>query len=154
MLFIKLFYLLFFIITVNCSGNKVSNFHGSKQLETKFNIIKVNKTNKNDLVKLIGPPSSVSDFDNNKWFYIERLKTNQSLIKLGNQKIEKNNVLIVQLDNFGVVREKKLLDLENMKDVKYLNTTTEKDFKNESILYNIFSSLREKINAPSKNRSK
>ena len=150
----KFIIIIIFLFTVNCSGNKVSNFHGSKQLETKFNIIKVNKTNKNDLVKLIGPPSSISDFDNNKWFYIERLKTNQSLIKLGNQKIEKNNVLIVQLDNFGVVREKKLLDLENMKDVKYLNTTTEKDFKNESILYNIFSSLREKINAPSKNRSK
>ena len=150
----KFIIIIIFLFIVNCSGNKVSNFHGSKQLETKFNIIKVNKTNKNDLIKLIGPPSSVSDFDNNKWFYIERLKTNQSLIKLGNQKIEKNNVLIVQLDNSGIVREKKLLDLENMKDIKYLNTTTENDFKNESILYNIFSSLREKINAPSKNRSK
>ena len=150
----KFIIIIIFLFIVNCSGNKVSNFHGSKQLETKFNIIKVNKTNKNDLVKLIGPPSSVSDFDNNKWFYIERLKTNQSLIKLGNQKIEKNNVLIVQLDNSGIVREKKLLDLENMKDIKYLNTTTKKDFKNENILYNIFSSLREKINAPSKNRSK
>ena len=150
----KFIIIIIFLFTVNCSGNKVSNFHGSKQLETKFNIIKVNKTNKNDLIKLIGPPSSVSDFDNNKWFYIERLKTNQSLIKLGNQKIEKNNVLIVQLDNSGIVRKKKLLDLENMKDIKYLKTTTEKDFKNESILYNIFSSLREKINAPSKNRSK
>ena len=150
----KFIIIIIFLFIINCSGNKVSNFHGSKQLETKFNIIKVNKTNKNDLVKLIGPPSSVSDFDNNKWFYIERLKTNQSLIKLGNQKIEKNNVLIVQLDNFGIVKEKKLLDLENMKDVKYLNTTTEKDFKNENILYDVFSSLREKINAPSKNRSK
>ena len=150
----KFVIIIIFLFIVNCSGNKVSNFHGSNQLETKFNIIKVNKTNKNDLVKLIGPPSSVSDFDNNKWFYIERLKTNQSLIKLGNQKIEKNNVLIVQLDNSGIVRKKKLLDLENMKDIKYLKTTTEKDFKNESILYNIFSSLREKINAPSKNRSK
>ena len=150
----KFIIIIIFIFIANCSGNKVSNFHGSKQLETKFNIIKVNKTNKNDLIKLIGPPSSVSDFDNNKWFYIERLKTNQSLIKLGNQKIEKNNVLIVQLDNSGIVREKKLLDLENMKDIKYLNATTEKDFKNESVLYNIFSSLREKINAPSKNRSK
>ena len=105
----KFIIIIIFLFIVNCSGNKVSNFHGSKQLETKFNIIKVNKTNKNDLVKLIGPPSSVSDFDNNKWFYIERLKTNQSLIKLGNQKIEKNNVLIVQLDNFGVVREKKII---------------------------------------------
>ena len=76
-------------------------------------------SNKNDLIRLIGPPSSVSDFNNNKWFYIERLKTNQSLIKLGNQKIEKNNVLIVELDKFGIVKGKKLLDLENMNDVKY-----------------------------------
>ena len=111
-------------------------------------------SNKNDLIRLIGPPSSVSDFNNNKWFYIERLKTNQSLIKLGNQKIEKNNVLIVEMDKFGIVKGKKLLNLENMNDVKYLKTTTEKDFKNENILYNIFSSLREKINAPAKNRSK
>ncbi len=106
------------------------------------------------MLGLIGQPSSVSDFNNNKWFYIERLKTNQSLIKLGNQKIEKNNVLVVELDNFGIVRDKKLLDIKNMNDFSYLNTTTEKDFKNENILYDIFSSLREKINAPSKNRSK
>ena len=110
--------------------------------------------NKNDLVRLIGPPSSISDFNNNKWFYIERLKTNQSLIKLGNQKIKKNNVLIVKMDKLGIVREKKLLDLESMNDVKYFKATTEKDFKKDNMLYNVFSSLREKINAPSKNRSK
>ena len=150
----KFIIIIIFLFIVNCSGNKVSNFHGSKQLETKYNIIKVNVTNKNDLLGLIGQPSSISDFNNNKWFYIERLKTNQSLIKLGNQKIEKNNVLVVELDNFGIVRDKKLLDIKNMNDVRYLSTTTEKDFKNENILYDIFSSLREKINAPAKNRSK
>tara|TARA_Y100001935_G_scaffold248331_1_gene245360 strand:- start:553 stop:1008 length:456 start_codon:yes stop_codon:yes gene_type:complete len=150
----KFIIIIIFFFTINCSGNKVSNFHGSKQLEAKFNLIKVNVNNKNDLIKLIGPPSSVSDFNNNKWFYIERLKTNQSLIKLGNQKIEKNNVLIVELDTFGIVREKKLLDLEDMNDVKYLKATTEKEFQNNNFLYNVFSSLREKINAPAKNRSK
>ena len=128
----KFIIIIIILFIVNCSGNKVSNFHGSKQLETKYNIIKVNVTNKNDLLGLIGQPSSVSDFNNNKWFYIERLKTNQSLIKLGNQKIEKNNVLVVELDNFGIVRDKKLLDIKNMNDVRYLSTTTEKDFKNEN----------------------
>ena len=150
----KFIIIIIFLFIVNCSGNKVSNFHGSKQLEAKFNLIKLNVNNKNDLVRLIGPPSSVSDFNNNKWFYIERLKTNQSLIKLGNQKIKKNNVLIVKMDKLGIVREKKLLDLESMNDVKYFKATTEKDFKKDNILYNVFSSLREKINAPSKNRSK
>ena len=56
--------------------------------------------------------------------------------------------------NQSLLKNSNKIIRENMKDVKYLNTTTEKDFKNESILYNIFSSLREKINAPSKNRSK
>ena len=70
-----------FIIIVNCSGNKVSNYHGTKSLDTKFNIIQVNSTNKNDLLNIFGPPSTISDFNKNKWIYVERLKTNQSLIK-------------------------------------------------------------------------
>ena len=146
--------MLFIIFIINCSGNKVSNYHGVKRLESKYNEIKVNISNKNDLINIIGPPSSISEFDENKWFYIERLKTNQSLIKLGTQKIKKNNVLIVKLNNFGILESKELLDLNNMNDVKYLKKTTQKDFKNDNFLYGVFSSLREKINAPAKNRSK
>ena len=154
MSFIKIILLFVIIFIINCSGNKVSNYHGIKRLEDKFNKIEVNVTNKNDLIEIIGPPSTISEFDKNKWYYIERLKTNQSLIKLGNQKIKKNNILIVELDNFGILKNKKLINLDNMNDIKYLNETTEKDFKNDSMIYSVLSSLREKINAPAKNRSK
>ena len=130
----------------------MSNYHGPKILETKYEKIKISITNKNDLINLIGPPSSVSDFDKNKWFYFERLKTNQSLIKLGAQKIKKNNVLVVELNNKGVLISKNLLNLENMNDVKYIKNLTKKEFKNENKLYEVFSSLREKINAPMRNR--
>ena len=136
----------------NCSGNKVSNYHGPKSLEKKFKTIIVDKTNKNDLIKIIGPPSSVSNFDKNKWIYVERFKTNQSLFKLGNQKIKRNNVLIVKLNDFGILKEKKLIDINNMNDLKFLKETTSKEFKNSSYLYGVFSSLREKINAPVKNK--
>ena len=154
MSFIKIILLFVIIFIINCSGNKVSNYHGIKRLEDKFNKIEVNVTNKNDLIEIIGPPSTISEFDKNKWYYIERLKTNQSLIKLGNQKIKKNNILIVELDNLGILKNKKLINLDNMNDIKYLNETTEKDFKNDSMIYSVLSSLREKINAPAKNRSK
>ena len=147
-------YILLFIFIINCSGNKVSNYHGIKQLESKFDKIKVDSSNKNDLLKIIGPPSSISDFNENKWFYIERLKTNQSIVKLGTQKIKKNNVLIVELDNKGILKSKKLLNLNDMKDIKYIEEVTQKEFKNENLFYNIFSSFREKINAPAKNRRK
>ncbi len=132
----------------------MSNYHGPKILETKYEKIKISITNKNDLVNLIGPPSSVSDFDKNKWFYFERLKTNQSLFKLGTQKIVKNNVLIVELDKIGILKNKELLNLNDMNDLKKFKKTTQKDFKQDNFIYNVFTSLREKINAPTRNLKK
>ena len=152
MSFIKIINILIFIFIINCSGNKVSNYHGVKKLEIKYSQIIVNKSNRNDILKIIGPPSSISDFNENKWFYIERLKSNQSLLKLGTQKIKINNILLVELNNKGILIDKKLLNIENMNDLKYLDDTTTKDFKNNNFMFNLLSSLREKINAPARNR--
>ena len=119
----------------------------------KYKEIKVNVSNKNDLLQIIGPPSTISDFDENKWFYFERLKTNQSLIKLGNQVIKKNNILVVELNKKGILKNKYLLDLNNMNDVNYLKSITSKDFKNKSnMITGLLISFREKINAPMRNR--
>ena len=148
----KYLLLFIFILTINCSGNKVTNYHGIKMLEKKYDLIVVESTNKNDLLKIIGNPSSISDFDKNTWFYIERLKTNQTLFKLGNQKIKKNNILVVELNDKGILKSKRLLDLNDMNDIKYIKTVTSKEFKNDNFIYGIFSSLREKINAPLRNR--
>ena len=148
----KYLIILIFIFILNCSGNKVSNYHGSKLLDSKYDIIEVNVTNKNDLTKIIGPPSTISDFNENLWFYFERLKTNQSLIKLGAQKIKKNNILIIELNNKGILKSKRILNLDDMNDVEYIKTVTTKEFKNDNLIYGVFSSLREKINAPLRNR--
>ena len=147
----KYILIILFIFISNCSGNKVTNYHGTKSLEVKFDKITVNETNKNDLIKIIGPPSSISDFNTNKWFYFERYKTNQSLLKLGTQKIKKNNVLIVELNDQGILKNKQIKDISDMNDLEFAKKTTNKDFKNTSVLYGVFSSLREKINAPVKN---
>ena len=130
----------------------MTNYHGAKSLDIKFDQIQENITNKDDLIRIFGPPSTISDFNKNKWIYFERLKTNQSLVKLGAQKIKKNNILIVELSNSGILKEKKLLNIEDMNDLKYLKETTDKEFKNSDMLYGVISSLREKINAPLKNR--
>ena len=119
-----------------------------------FWLVLLNYSNKNDLLRLIGPPSSKSGFNQNIWFYIERLKSNQSLFKLGTQKIKKNNILIVELDDAGLLKNKKLLDLNNMNDVKYLKNTTKKEYENDSFLYDVFSTLREKINSPIRKNKK
>tara|TARA_B100000579_G_scaffold388729_1_gene362060 strand:- start:1468 stop:1932 length:465 start_codon:yes stop_codon:yes gene_type:complete len=150
----KILLFFFLLLITNCSSNKVSNNHGFSSLDSKFEKITVNKTNKNDILNIIGPPSSISDFDKNKWFYIQRMKQNQSLLKLGIKKIKKNNILIIEFDNRGILVKKNILDLENMNDIKYVKDITEKEFKQNDILFKVFSSLREKANAPARNRGK
>jgi len=150
----RIYFIFLFLFTLNCSSNKVSNNHGFVSLQEKFKNITINKTNKNDILKIIGPPSSKSNFNKNKWFYIERMKTNQSIFKLGIKKIDKNNILIVEFNNRGILKDKKILKLNDMNDIKYVENITEKEFKQNNILFNIFSSLREKANAPTRNRAK
>ena len=66
----------------------------------------------------------------------------------------KNNVLIVDLNQKGLIVNKQIFNINNMNDLKYLQASTEKEFKQDNFVYNLFSSLREKINAPAKKRRK
>ncbi len=98
-----LIFLLFF--TLSCTLNKVKNNHGVLSLESKINKVVINKSNKNDIISIFGPPSTKSTFDNNLWIYIERKKTNRSIFSLGRKKTIKNNVAILEIDNRGVLKE-------------------------------------------------
>ncbi|MDA9723686.1 outer membrane protein assembly factor BamE [Candidatus Pelagibacter sp.] len=132
----------------------MSKNHGFISLEKKFDKIILNKSNKNDLIANIGYPSFVSQFNENKWFYVERKLTNQSLFKFGVKKISKNNILVIELNNKGLVENKKMLRKNDMNNIKYVKKITQKDFEQDNTIYNIFSSLREKVNAPSRNKFK
>ena len=140
-----------FLFTLNCSINKVSNLHGFRSMENKYEKITINKTNKNDLRKIIGPPSSISKF-NDVWFYIERKKVNQSLLKLGKKKLSSNNVLIIEFNNMGLVSNKSFLNLNDMNDIKIAEEKTDKKFAQDNFVYDLLSTLREKINAPTRKK--
>ena len=66
----KLLFIIAFIFILSCSTNKVKNNHGVLSLNIKFNKIVVEKSNSNDILNLLGPPSTKSSFDNNIWIYI------------------------------------------------------------------------------------
>tara|TARA_B100001778_G_scaffold180824_1_gene148752 strand:- start:412 stop:873 length:462 start_codon:yes stop_codon:yes gene_type:complete len=148
----KYIILLLLLFTLSCSLNKVKNNHGTLSLENKFNEIYVDKSNANDILSIFGPPSTKSEFDDNIWFYIERKKSNQSILKLGNQKIIKNNVVVLELNNKGMLSSKKIYDINNMNKYKFSKNTTGKTYEKDSYIYGVITSLREKINAPSKRK--
>ena len=137
--------LITFLLVVNCKFNKVVDNHGVNFLERKEKELILNSTNKNDIILLLGPPSTKSKFDNDLWIYIESKKTRG---KLGKKKIYINNVLLLEIDNRGLLAKKELINIENMNDVKFLESETNISYSKKSFVYDFLSSMRQKINDP------
>ena len=108
----------------------------------------VNKTNKNDIKKILGYPSTKSKFDNDLWIYIERTQTQSKLKKLGKMKIFKNDILVLEIDKYGILKKKEFYNIDDMNNVKIAEATTEAGFKKSSFIYDFMSSMRQKINDP------
>ena len=108
----------------------------------------VNKTNKNDILKILGNPSTKSKFDNDIWIYIERKQTQSKLTNLGKMEIYKNDVLVLEIDKFGILKKKEFYNKDDMNDLKIAKSTTEAGFKRNSFIYDFMSSMRQKVNDP------
>ena len=138
----------------NCTYKKRVDHHGVHLLKKKSNMITVAETNKNDIIKLLGPPSVKSTFNNDLYFYIERKTTTGKLIKLGKKEFLENNVLVLEIDNRGILSKKEFYDLNKMKNIKIVSSETSVDYKKQSFIYEFLSSMRQKINDPLGKRKK
>ena len=145
----KTLYIIFFsLIVTNCSFKPVVKHHGVPFLEKKQASLIVNKSNKNDIKITLGPPSTKSKFDNDVWIYIERKQTQSKLKNFGKMKIFKNDVLVLEIDNYGILKKKEFYNKDDMENLKKIEATTEAGFKRNSFIYNLMSSMRQKINDP------
>ena len=108
----------------------------------------INKSNKNDIKKILGNPSTRSKFDNDVWIYIERKQTQSRLRNLGRMKIFKNDILVLEIDNFGILKKKNFYNMEDMNKIKIVEETTEASFARNSFIYDFMSSMRQRINDP------
>ena len=142
----KLILLLIFISS--CTTNKVVNLHGISQIDKLSDKLELNASNKNDIIKILGPPSTISTFDDAIWIYIERQENSGSIFKLGNKKLVKNNILIIQLDDRGVLKKKNFYNLNDMNNYQFSEAITESGYEKNSYVYSLLTSLREKINSP------
>ena len=132
----------------------VVKHHGVPFLEKKQKSLVVNIANKNDIRKILGNPSTKSSFDNDIWIYIERKQTQSKIKNLGKMKIFQNNVLVLEIDNYGILKKKKFYNKDDMQKLKMVEVTTEAGFKKNSFIYEFMSSMRQKINDPLGQRAK
>ena len=140
--------LLTLIFLSSCSLDKVIQHHGVHNLEKKQAKLKINYTNKNDIIKLIGPPSTKSSFDNDIYIYLERKTSSSRLTRLGKKRLIKNDVLVLEIDNTGILLSKKFYNKDDMNEIKFDENITGVNYSKRSFIYNFLSSIRQKIDDP------
>ena len=137
-----------------CTLKKVENHHGVHFLNKKQERLKINQSNKNDIIKLLGNPSTKSAFDNDLWIYIEREKSISSMSIFQKQKIIKNHILLLEVNNLGLLEKKTFLNLNDMNDIKIAKNITIENQRKKTFIYDFLSSMRQKINDPLGKRKK
>lgn len=141
---IYLLLIILFFIT-GCKQNKVIKTHGIAYLDKREKLIFVNQSNKNDIIKALGQPSTKGMTNDNLWIYIERTTQRGKLLKLGKDNLVKNNVLVLEFDKYGILNKKNFYDMNSMKKIKFAKNKTENDINKENFVYGFLSSIRQKM---------
>tara|TARA_Y100000816_G_scaffold128665_1_gene90667 strand:+ start:3182 stop:3649 length:468 start_codon:yes stop_codon:yes gene_type:complete len=144
----KLIIIIISFFLTNCSLNKVVHHHGVHNLEKKQLKLKVNFSNKNDVIKLMGPPSTKSTFNEDVYIYLERKTSSSKLSRLGKKTLLLNNVLVLEIDQKGLLVSKKFYNKDDMQKIKFDTAETSIEYSKRSFVYNFFSTLRQKIDDP------
>ena len=144
----KLFCIFIIFIISSCTLNDVVKHHGVHFLDKKHNKLILNISNKNDIIRLLGYPSTTSTFDRDMWIYIERNTSSSRLTKLGKKKLLTNNTLVLELNNKGILVEKIFLTKDDMIDIEFSSATTEMSLLKKSYVYDFLNSVRQKVNDP------
>ena len=144
----NIFIIVILLLLSNCQRNQIINTHGVPFLDKKQKNLVIDKSNKNDVKKILGHPSTVAIFDNSIWIYIERTKTRGKLLKLGQNVTSKNNVLALEFNEYGILIKKDFYNKNQINKINFTKNTTDAITREKNFIYSFLSSLRQKINKP------
>ena len=139
-----IFFFLIFILS-NCQLKEPIKGHGINFLENRSKNITLNKSNKNDVITVLGNPHTTSIDDDNLWFYFDRKISSGSIMKFGDRDLLENNVLVLNFDKYGILTQKEFYSKEDMKKIKYSEMKTENPVTQKSFVSSFLQSVRQKM---------
>ena len=144
---------IFFVILVatSCSVKQIDKYHGVAFLEKKQKELSINQSNKNDIIKILGAPSTKSILEDDLWIYIENRKSKSSLIKLGKEIVLTSNILVLEIDKKGILKNKRFYNIDDQNKINFNDDETKMSDK-DSFIFSVMSSLRHKIDSPKRNK--
>ena len=144
----KILLIIVLLLISNCTLNKVIKHHGVHFLEKKNKKLVIGKTNKNDIIKLLGPPSTKGAFNQELWIYMEIQTSSSKLTRLGKKELLKNDILLLDIDSKGILSKNVFFNKEDMNKIKFSEDMTQVSYSKGSFVYNFLYSIRQKINDP------
>ena len=138
-----IFFILIFFLLSNCQ--QTTKNHGILFLENRYNKLKVNKDNTNDVLKIVGNPHTKSISDKKTWIYIERILTKGKFHKLGQNVLKESNVMVLSFDKYGVLNEKVFYDKEKLADLRFTKEITENNLSQKSFVQEFLQSIKTKM---------
>ncbi|MDC0249835.1 outer membrane protein assembly factor BamE [Candidatus Pelagibacter sp.] len=148
----KVFYIIFTILIVtSCSLKPVDNYHGVAFLEKKQEKLLINKSNKNDIIKILGAPSTESLLEDDLWIYIENRKSKSSLLKLGKEVVLTSNILVLEINDKGILKNKKFYNIDDQNELIFSKNKTVMSDK-DGFVYGVISSFKQRIDSPKRNK--
>ena len=149
-MFIKKFFhkfliIIFFNSLFSCQLQDPTNTHGINFLKNRSDKLILDKSNINDVIKVIGAPQARSVTDNNEWYYFERTLSKGKFHELGRHVLKENNVLVLNFDKYGILTQKEFYSKEDMKKIKYSEMKTENPVTQKSFVSSFLQSVRQKM---------
>ena len=108
-------------------------------------MIKINKNNKNDVIKILGRPHIVDKDKTEKWFYLERILTRDRVYKINKKRLLENNVVEFSFNKYGVINSKKFYNEDNMNEIKFSKDVTENNISERSFIADFLQSVKQKM---------
>tara|TARA_B100000989_G_scaffold298621_1_gene288783 strand:+ start:4729 stop:5184 length:456 start_codon:yes stop_codon:yes gene_type:complete len=147
MFFVKnhFFFISFFIILIGCQLQEPNKNHGILFIENRAKSLVIKKSNKNDVLIVLGNPHSKSINDEDRWIYFERVLSKGEFYKLGQNILKKNNILVLDFDKFGVLKNKKLLNIDDKQKLEFSKKSTRNNLTKKSFVENLLQSVKSKM---------
>lgn len=137
--------MLVFIILISCKLQEPLKTHGIIFLENRSQKLVLNKSNKNDVIRIMGRPHIKEDEINQSWIYLERILSKGKYHKLGRHILKENNVLVLNFDKYGVLKNKQFLKKEDLKKLEFSQKITENELTQKSFVQKFLQSIKQKM---------
>ena len=134
-----------FFILLGCQLQEPAKNHGILFLDNRSEKLIVNKSNKNDVVKILGQPHTKTFDEDDIWIYIERTLSKGKYHKLGRHTLKTNNTLILNFDKYGILKSKDFYNKEDINKIKFSKKTTSNDLSKKSFVETFLQSVKRKM---------